>query len=104
MSKPRYPWWGYAKSMARKYPTRKGAILDEKASAEQNAVEEAIAATKQLNNGLERMKVVDMVLFHGTHQIPGAALMIPCSERTAAQWHGDFIREIAKHFKCNGLI
>lgn len=49
------------------------------------------------------MQLVEMVLFRQSHKVPGAALQIPCSERTALRWHGDFIREIAAHFTCDSL-
>ena len=101
---PRKRWWGYAKAMARAYPGRVGKELDGTALAEFKAVEAAIEATRRRRDGEERMQVVTMVLFKGTHRISGAALMIPCSERTAERWHGDFIREVASHFKCDGLL
>lgn len=100
---PRKRWWGYAKSMARAYPGRVGQALEGTALAEFQAVEAAIEATRRRRDGEARMAVVNMVLIKGTHKIPGAAMMIPCSERTAVQWHGDFIREVAANFKCNGL-
>lgn len=73
------------------------------ALAEFQAVEAAIEATRRRRDGEARMAVVEMVLLKRTHNIPGAALRIPCSERTALRWHGDFIREIAAHFSCDGL-
>ena len=96
-------WWGYCKSMARAYPGRIDQDLEGTPLAEFRAVEAAIEATRKRRDGEARMAVVNMVLIKGTHKIPGAALMIPCSERTAVQWHGDFIREIAANFKCDGL-
>lgn len=89
--------------MARAYPGRVGQALEGTALAEFQAVEAAIEATRRRRDGEARMAVVNMVLIKGTHKIPGAAMMIPCSERTAVQWHGDFIREVAANFKCNGL-
>ncbi len=97
-------WWGYCKSMARAYPGRVGQALEGTALAEFQAVEAAIEATRRRRDGEARMRVVTMVLFKGTHRISGAALMIPCSQRTAERWHGDFIREVASHFKCDGLL
>lgn len=96
-------WWGYCKSMARAYPGRVGQALEGTALAEFQAVEAAIEATRRRRDGEARMAVVEMVLLKRTHNIPGAALRIPCSERTAAQWHGDFIREVAANFRCDGL-
>lgn len=100
---PRHRWWGYAKAMIRAYPGRIGKELDGTPLAEFQAVEAAIEATRRRRDGEARMKVVTMVLFKGTHRISGAALMISCSQRTAERWHGDFIREVAANFKCDGL-
>lgn len=96
-------WWGYAKAMIRAYPGRIGKELDGTPLAEFQAVEAAIEVTSRRRDGEARMKVVTMVLFKGTHRISGAALMIPCSQRTAERWHGDFIREVAANFKCDSL-
>lgn len=100
---PRNRWWGYCKSMARAYPGRVGQELDGTALAEFQAVEAAIEATRRRKDGEARMQLVEMVLFRQSHKVPGAALQIPCSERTALRWHGDFIREIAAHFTCDSL-
>lgn len=100
---PRKRWWGYAKAMARAYPGRVGQELDGTALAEFRAVEAAIEATRRRKDGEARMQLVEMVLFRQSYKVPGAAMQIPCSERTALRWHGDFIREIAAHFSCDGL-
>lgn len=97
MSKPKYQWWGYAKSMVRRYPDR--VTPDEYA-----AVEAAIKETQMLSSGDVRMDVVRMVLMEGTHSIQGAALKTYCSEKTAKVYHGDFIRSVGKHFSCRSLI
>ena len=100
---PRNRWWGYCKSMARAYPGMVGQELEGTALAEFRAVEAAIEATRRLKDGEERLRLVEMVLFRQSHKVPGAAMQIPCSERTALRWHGDFIREIAAHFSCDWL-
>jgi len=97
MSRPRYGWWGYVKSMIRRYPG------GEATPEEQAAVQATIAITERMRDGQARLKVIDLVLWQGIH-IPGAAIQIPCSERTAQRWHADFIRETARNFRCNGLI
>lgn len=94
----RYNWWGYAKDMIRRYPL--GAVNQNEA----NAVNAAIAATERLPNGPARLKVIELVLWKGTHTLEGAALQIPCSERTARYWQADFIKLVAKNFCCNGLF
>lgn len=96
MSKPRYGWWGYVKSMIRRYP-------DEDNDDERAAVLAAIEQTERMVNGSARMRVVEMVLIKQTHMLPGAALEIPCSEHTAQRYHADFIKTVAKNFRCNSL-
>lgn len=85
MSKPRYRWWGYAKAMLRAYP---GDVTEE----ERNAIESAINETLVLTDGKDRIKVIDLVFFKGTHKLAGAAMQVPCSIDTAQKYHADFIR------------
>lgn len=85
MSKPRYRWWGYAKAMLRAYP---GDVTEE----ERNAIESAISETMELTDGKDRIKVIDLVFFKGTHKLAGAAMQVPCSIDTAQKYHADFIR------------
>lgn len=91
MSKPRYGWWGYVKWMIRGY--KNGALLTK---AEIEAVRAAVAETEQLADGAERMKLVDMVLWKRTHTIQGAAMAIFVSDRTAQEWHRQFVRLVAQ--------
>lgn len=87
MSNPRYGWWGYVKWMIRGY--KNGALLTK---AESEAVRDAVTETGQLVDGAERLKLVDMVLWKRTHTIQGAAMAIFVSDRTAQEWHRQFIR------------
>lgn len=96
MSKPRYRWWGYAKAMLRAYP-------DDVTQEERNAIEAAIQETMELADGKDRIKVVDLVFFKGTHKLAGAAMQIPCSIDTAQKYHADFIRKVGDNFSCHGL-
>ncbi len=98
MSKPRYGWWGYVKDMIRRYRT------GDVSQSEKDAVDAAIAATEQMQNGPARMMVIDLVLWKGTHTLEGAALEVPCGKRTAERWHSAFLKETARNFNCNGLI
>ena len=68
---------------------------------ELEAVRTAIRATEKLPNGTKRLELIKLVLWKRSHTIFGASLRLGISERTAKQWHGDFIRETAKNF---GLI
>lgn len=91
MSKPRYGWWPYAKWMIRSY---KGGTLMTKDECE--AVDAAIEETKQLVDGAERLRMVDLVLWKRTHTLQGAALACYISERTAQEWHRQFIYLVAE--------
>lgn len=96
MSKPRHQWRGYVKGMIARYPDR---VNEE----EKRAVSIAIENTKNKKDAEIRLKVVDLVLMKRTHTIPGAALKCYCSERTAYNYHAEFINEVGKNFVCNGL-
>ena len=64
---------------------------------EYNGVRLAVEETRTLPDGPARLRLIDSVLWKGTHTIQGAALLCHVSERTAVQWHGDFIRLTAVH-------
>ena len=63
---------------------------------ERQAIEAAVSQTLALPDGDARMKVIGLVFFQQTHTLEGAAMMVPCSERTARRWHTDFIKLVAK--------
>ena len=91
MSTPRYGWWAYAKWMIRSY--KGGGLMTR---AERAAVEDAIAETEQLVDGAERLRLIDLVLWKRTHTLQGAALACYVSERTAQEWHRQFIRLVGQ--------
>lgn len=97
LSKPKYGWWGYAKWIIRQYPAREGKFIQGKALEEQTAVKRAIDQTKQMENGMERIQVIEMVFFRRTHTLEGAALMVPCSYDTAQKYHAQFIKAVARN-------
>ena len=98
MSKPRYRWWSYVKAMIRNYPTLVDRYIQGPALREREAVQREIDQTEQMVDGKERLQVIDLVFFRQTHTLEGAAVLIPCSERTARRWHTDFIKAVAKEF------
>ena len=91
MSKPRYGWWPYAKWMIRSYKGGGLMTKDERA-----AVEAAVKETEQLADGGERLRLIDLVLWKRTHTLQGAALACYVSERTAQEWHRQFIRLVGE--------
>lgn len=105
MGKPREKSWTYIKSMTRDYPKYKQyGVRNHVQQAEKDAVEAAIRDTLAMPDGESRIQVIDLVYWRKTHTIAGAASVIHYSERTAVQWHGEFLRLVGKHFKCDGLI
>ena len=82
--------------MIRRYPH----LTNEDETA---AVTAAIAETERMTAGRDRLRLITMVLMEGSHTLSGAALEIPCSERTAVRYHGDFIRCVGRHFRCDSL-
>ena len=91
MSKPRYIWWGYVKALIRvagNPRSRKYGYLSE---AEIAAFQSVWESTDQ-----ERQRLATMVLIRQSHTIPGAALKLHISERTAQRWHAEFICAVAQ--------
>ncbi len=62
---------------------------------EYEAVYRAIEATKRMPAGQDRLRVIDLVFWKQSHTLAGAALIIPCSSRTARRYHSDFIKLVA---------
>lgn len=97
MSRPRDIWWGYVRNILRTYP--------EVTQEEEAAVHAAVQATKQMDDGAVRLKMVDAVFFRRTHTLEGAAQLVSCSYATAKRWQQDFIREVARNYRCEkGLV
>ena len=79
-------------------PTAEAALreLPEKQQRELNAVRAAIAGTKALPNGEERLRMIKLVFWDRTCNLDGAAMQLHRCTRTIWQWHGDFIRAVEK--------
>ena len=56
-----------------------------------DAVRNAVAITERMKTGRERLKMVDMVFWKGSHTLSGAAMAINISYETAVEYHRDFI-------------
>ena len=103
MSTPRYTWWGYVKSIIRRYPRlcRENPAPESVGGREKQAVEQAIERTRRRRDGEERLRLIELVFWKESHTLAGAALCCHVSERTARRWHGEFIRLAAL---CFGLL
>lgn len=62
------------------------------------AVHKAVETTRGYKDGVDRLKVIRLVLWDRSHTVEGAALQVPCSDITAKRWHRDFIRLTAKYY------
>jgi len=62
------------------------------------AVCKAIATTERYKNGLDRLKLINLMYWDNTHTMQGAALQIPVSYDTAKEWNREFIRLVASHY------
>lgn len=97
MNKEHYPWWGYIKAIVRAYPDRAASSLSGVAKREYEAVQAAVEATERIEGGQNRLMVIRLVYWDRTHTMEGAALMVPCSERTAKYWQRKFFETVARN-------
>lgn len=65
---------------------------------ELEAVRQAVEETRTLKDGAERMKMIRLVFWDRTHTLEGAAMELHWSARKLVEWHGEFIRCVAKKF------
>lgn len=81
-------------------PTGRAALreLPEINRRELSAVREAIQETGEMKTGKERLAIIRLVFWDKSHTLAGAALKIPCSDRTARQWHREFIYLVAQKY------
>ena len=64
---------------------------------EYEAVRRAVEATERMPNGRDRIRVIDFVFWRHSHTLERAALVIPCSYRTARRYHAEFIRQVGRN-------
>ena len=62
-----------------------------------DAVERAVERTRQMKTGDLRLRIIDLVFWQQSHTLHGAALRCHVSYDTAQNWHGDFIRLVARY-------
>lgn len=97
MSKNHYDWWGYVKSLVRKYPGNRSSELSGVALRNHEAVKKAVDDTMKMDGGVNRLKVINMVHWERTRTLEGAALAVPCGYATAARWQRRFFEEVARN-------
>ena len=92
----KYIWWSYVKGMVDEYAMGKVGTSKTKLK-EHESVRKAIEETERYKNGRDRLLVMRKT-YKDKKTIAGAALEVPCHEQTAKNWHGDFIRAVARNF------
>lgn len=90
-------WWGYIQAILRKYRSlQKENDLTGIDAREATAVKTAITKTTEfLDNGADRIQLIDAMYWKRTHTMEGAALQLNVSYRTARRWHVEFIKLVA---------
>lgn len=64
------------------------------------AVAKAVEATRYLQDGDLRLKVIELFYWEKGYTMDGVALQIPVSTRIAWQWSSDFIHLVAGYMGC----
>lgn len=90
--KSEYIGWGYVKDVVREYGTKNSRLKP----FQNEAVSRAVADTKSLVDGTERLSLIDLVFWKQTHTLAGAALMCNVSYDLAVMWHRDFIKLVGR--------
>lgn len=65
---------------------------------EYEAVRQAVVTTQQMRTGSQRLQIIRLVLFDGSHTLHGAAMSLPISYDQAKTYHREFIYLVAKNF------
>lgn len=68
---------------------------------EYEAVRSAVETTRVLQNGRQRLQIIELVYWKRTHTVEGAAMKVGYSTDRGKQIHGEFVRLVAK---CYGLL
>lgn len=97
MKKQHYKWWGYIKAIIQEYPRSRSSELTGVEIREHEAVKKAVDETMKMDGGANRLKVISMVHWERTRTLGGAALAVPCGNRTAAYWQREFFEETARN-------
>lgn len=96
--KRHYSWWPYIREIVRDYPDNCAEEnIRDVAVKNYKAVHFAVKDTERMTDGQNRMKLIRLLHWDRTHTLEGAALVIPCSRRTAAYWQREFFEMVARN-------
>ena len=114
MSKPRYKWWSYAKTMIRDYPAlcREFSTISEANTSvhvkdlptnrqrEYEAVRRAIVYTQHRPGAYQRMQLIDLLFWKNPQTLTfvGVARQLYISVSTAKRYSADFILLVGKNY------
>lgn len=81
-------------------PTAETALkeMSPRVQKEFDAVHKAVKDILRLPDGQHKIRLISLVFWKRSHTLAGAAMQIPCSLRTAQEWHRLFIRKVAQNF------
>ena len=100
MSKPRYSWWGYIKSVIRKYPTHcRNNNLSDIAKNEKMAVNAVIESAKRMYDGYDRLDLISMIYWKKTHNLHEAAECMCLPYEQAKRYHDKFLQKVYNELK-----
>lgn len=95
--KQHYSWWPYIREIVREYPEQANPLPPGVAVRNWESVHCAVRSTERMTDGQDRLKLVRLLHWDKTHTLEGAALVIPCSRRTAAYWQREFFEMVARN-------
>lgn len=97
MSRPKYYWFGFIKTLLRRYPEQLESDFSVMSASAIAAIDQTLAETGSLPDGAERIELINLLYFKNIYTLEGAALKLHVSERTAQYWNSQFIYRVAWH-------
>lgn len=109
MSKPRFIWWSYIKSIIKHYPAMKEEFdavedcpicdLPTTRQREFESIRRAVSMIRSApQTGAIRMKLIELTFWNKTHNLYEAAEAVGIPYNVARQYQAEFIYLVAKHY------
>lgn len=92
MGKSRNDWYGSVKGFIMRYYRIKKETEMQKRICD--SVDVVLKDTRNMDNGSERIKAIEMILIDKTHTIDGVVLELHYSRRTVQSWISDFVKKV----------
>lgn len=97
MSNPKHDWYGHAVKQVKKYPDKLIAENTAQSALWMYAINKAKKQTEGMDNGMDRMKAVQLVYFEDRYTIAGAADKLGYAEMTIRRWLSAFVNLAGKY-------